>query len=146
MMLKTQCFILFFSLGALSLWGQNAPVEQWVSTVNGLTSGDEAVSCSFRDNAGYTWIAGVNTSGTFVVKFDNTGLVVASKQYVDSNNIALYPKTILADAAGNVYLGGYKYYGYEYYITALKLNSMLEVEWETNYNTAETVIYLESMT
>ncbi|HYG52880.1 MAG TPA: hypothetical protein VD905_18385, partial [Flavobacteriales bacterium] len=128
-------------------WGatQTAAVEQWAQSYNGATSGNESTTCSYKDNSGYTYVTGYNESGTFVLKFDNTGVVTFSTQYVDANNAYISPKIIQTDAAGNIYLAGTKFYGGEYYVSAVKFNMAGTVQWEAEHNTHEGAIFIDAM-
>jgi hypothetical protein len=119
----------------MTVHSQNTPVEHWVKNISGSAPGDDSPYTSFRDNSGQTYIAGTNSGGTFICRFDNTGVVNMSLQYVDSNNIIVYPKMLQTDLSGNIYLCGQKFYGTSYFVTIVKFDNTGNLLWNKDYNT-----------
>ncbi|HLP13620.1 MAG TPA: T9SS type A sorting domain-containing protein [Flavobacteriales bacterium] len=126
--------VLLVLTGPFTALSQNTPVEHWVKNISGSAAGYDTPNTSFRDNSGQTYIAGINAGGTFLCRFDNTGVVNMSLQYVDSNNVVVYPKMVQTDASGNIYLCGEKFYGTSYFVTVVKFDNGGTLLWNKDFN------------
>lgn len=109
---------------------------QWKNSYSGSLSSNETVTCSARDNSSINYVCGYNESYTFISKFDNTGALVQTIEYVDENNTKVIPQSIFVDNSSNIYL-----------VTkdaiVLKFNSAGNLTWE-NKNTTYTSISVEA--
>lgn len=144
--MKKLTFLFFlFSIYSVTI-AQVEPVQHWIKNYSGAAPGVDIPNCSFRDNAGYTYVAGTNAAGTFIAKYDNTGVVTLSIQHVDSNNNTIYPKLIQSDVSGNIYLGGTYFYGGVYYVTIVKFDSNGNLIYNKDYNTNNGAAFINAMT
>lgn len=128
-------FIIITVIVSFQLHAQQTPPSlQWKKVNNGATNGSNDFIKSVQDVNGNIYQLSRTNNHYMVVRFNTSGGVTQTYEYNNWYNGGDYPNDLKVDNNGNVYVCGWSWITYDYFLNVVKFDPNGNLLWTYNEN------------